>query len=524
MTSETFPTRQYPYTRDSRQRAPMLAPLPPALHAMVVGLDAEPRLVADGELVQFDDPFGRLLRTGSFPQTARAILAELDQRKVLEATSVFVVGDGGQIAWSSETADVARSIRLAITRSTAASAQPDLMISTNHRLDDAGAFLQVLGWDEAHGRYHYYERRLGTWLWAGDSFHALSAPSRGRGPFDSHVNGALVMKELKAPWLHWHSQSARISDDVFPPTDPIRSDPMWSQRENAEVFETRVVRPGVHRWNQARFAASSVTGVLRDARTFFRQLVMTTTVNLVSSDVQGSQVVNARSMRLPWTFFADTDAFLNLLELDVDLEPVFIDGSTYAAELTAANMRISDGEGFERAGDTHFAFVVPERAFEDQVVVEELLRRGFLSPRLAACILAVDLANPVYSPTRASLLELFPDEVAIGGSTALDAIVIDRARQMAGSAPAAVELLDLWSQTEARGFAQVIGRQLVELFERVRTRARTPEGVRDYLLLADGRRRRFRRSMLAEFRLTVPVSDLPATTEQLSLKSDGTIT
>jgi hypothetical protein len=30
--------------------------------------------------------------------------------------------------------------------------------------------------------------------------------------FDSHVNGSLVMKELKAPWTHWHSSRAKIQD------------------------------------------------------------------------------------------------------------------------------------------------------------------------------------------------------------------------------------------------------------------------------------------------------------------------
>lgn len=40
------------------------------------------------------------------------------------------------------------------------------------------------------------------WASAGSCNHALDEPARGKGPVDGHINGNLVMKELKAPWAH----------------------------------------------------------------------------------------------------------------------------------------------------------------------------------------------------------------------------------------------------------------------------------------------------------------------------------
>ena len=100
----------------------------------------------------------------------------------------------------------------------------------------------------------YYERLFGTFFWAGMSHHALEDVTRGQGPFDSHVNGSLVMKELRSPWMHWHAPQAGINQDAFAPDDPLPNDPLFRARVTAERLETQVVRPGIRRWNAARVA------------------------------------------------------------------------------------------------------------------------------------------------------------------------------------------------------------------------------------------------------------------------------
>jgi hypothetical protein len=103
---------------------------------------------------------------------------------------VFLVADGGHIPWSVSTDQLARGFRFAVARGTG---EFTLLISASTALDSAanGAFLQVLGWDPSNAVFHYYERLDGTFFWAGMSPHALADGTRGKGPFDSHVNGSL---------------------------------------------------------------------------------------------------------------------------------------------------------------------------------------------------------------------------------------------------------------------------------------------------------------------------------------------
>ncbi len=75
--------------------------------------------------------------------------------------------------------------------------------------------------------------------------------------------------------------------------------------------------------------------------------------------------------------------------------------------------RLSDGEKFERPGDTHFAFAVPERAFEDVAVLAEAIRVGLLTERFAACLLMTDFANPIFSSRRAKLLDRVPASATV---------------------------------------------------------------------------------------------------------------
>jgi hypothetical protein len=71
------------------------------------------------------------------------------------------------------------------------------------------------------------------WVWAGDSNLALAEPSRGQGCFDSHVNGSVVMKELKSPWNNWQSMKATIQ---LADQDPLRQDPLYGQLKGQRIL------------------------------------------------------------------------------------------------------------------------------------------------------------------------------------------------------------------------------------------------------------------------------------------------
>jgi hypothetical protein len=139
-----------------------------------------------------------------------------------------------------------------------------LLISASTAVDSSADHLQIIGWDATHHVFHFYERLRVTFFWASMSRHALEDATRGRGPFDSHVNGALVMKELRSPWIHWHAPQAGINEEAFAPDDPLRHDPLFRGRVTAERLEIEVARPAIRRWNEARVAeAIGADGVWR---------------------------------------------------------------------------------------------------------------------------------------------------------------------------------------------------------------------------------------------------------------------
>jgi hypothetical protein len=492
------------------------------IHRFVIGIDQAPRPMTKEEIAdELNDPFAvLLLRKGNFPETHLEVLRGIDKAtpdsSPLRRQMSFVVGEGSQITFSDKTKNVRRGLRLSITRGR--DTEIDVMVSTDASGDPDDRFLQVMGWDEKNGVFHYYERKNGIWVWAGNSTHALDPKSRGRGPFDSHVNGSLVMKELKAPWTHWHSVDASVPPEVFPPNDPARKDPLFTRRSGGEVFEARVVRPGVRRWTERRFQRTAAAdGTVQQVRALMEQLFVTTTVNLVSSFGESRTVTPGGDLGLPSTFFVDADG---LGDLGLPTPFLSVRGKLYLDALKKFDVALVDG-GFRQPGDTHFAFLVPERAFEDLDVVKKCLEVRLLSDRFVGCALMVDFPNPVFSPRRARLLAHVPKTFAKSGNETLAqqiAAAIEAAGGAAGSPER--EFLDLWQR--GNGWRAEASKRLRAYYKAVEQRLETAAGFEDYFRLAESRRREVLGLELSEGRpLLFARSNLPQ--ETLEMTPDGTV-
>jgi hypothetical protein len=526
-TRQGFPSRQYryPYAVPSDVLMDEAADAGAVLQ-FIAGRDAAPAPLSRDEVrARLNDPFARLvLDSGDAPPLSlRALLARLDQSPLTGQRS-FVVADGGQIPWSPETETLQRNFRLAITRQEPAASQPDILISVSTDIDSPTNFLQVIGWDEASGAYQFYERRNGRWVWAGSSWEALLPGSRGAGPFDSHINGALNLKELKFPWLHWHSPSAAISDEVLAPADPLRAEPVWTGRSLADEFERTVVRPGIQRWNDSRFARRTTNGMLTRLPEFFRQVLSTSTVNLISSPTSFAAMAGGDDVRLPPTFLLDVDSLLGTIGLDPDLPPLTVNASVYQSCLAQFDVRVSNGQ-FSFPGDTHFVFVIPEPAFEDVLVVETLIARGVLSDRLAAALLMVDFTNPVFSPQRAGMLHFVPPEARLDDPGAFAAAFVDAVRAVPGAAVPGRpehEFLANWALPEDRWRAEY-ERRIERHLNSVAARLASPAEFARLFELAESRRREFRKRPLAEFRLTTPVTNIAESAPLLEFDASGNV-
>src|SRR4029079_4876233 len=126
-----FPTRSYPYryrsapgeegaeadaTADAIRSIVMEAG---RLYRFVLGVDQLPTAMTAIDPDLPHDPFAELLlHRGIFPLTLRTLLSELGkldgQAGGLPEQTCFLVGDGGQIPWKPETADVNRLLRFVV--------------------------------------------------------------------------------------------------------------------------------------------------------------------------------------------------------------------------------------------------------------------------------------------------------------------------------------------------------------------------------------------------------------------------
>jgi hypothetical protein len=90
--------------------------------------------------------------------------------------------------------------------------------------DRSESFLQVASWNGSEFRFYQNDLVNGTgsgsfWNYFGKSMDAFGA-SEYLGPFNGHVNGSCIMKELHSPWLHWYgSPSSPYFDSCFTSDD-----------------------------------------------------------------------------------------------------------------------------------------------------------------------------------------------------------------------------------------------------------------------------------------------------------------
>jgi hypothetical protein len=522
----SFPTRSQGYGALSLLAdVPLLAG---RIYRQVVGIDDHPFAMDEGEAAaQLGDPFGALiLRAGVFPMTLEQLLGALDQFNDgpggLPEQDVFVVGDGSQIPWTPETADIDRKLRFAIARGRVG--QTELMISTGTNLRSDEMFLQLLAWNPEKRVYNYYLRRKPTWVWVGHSLFAFDERARGKGCFDSHVNGSLVMKERKAPWLHWHSVRASI-DQALAPDDPLRDEVLFKQRKSAHVLQTKVVEAGVTRWTEERMkVALSQPGKVVNVQQLFRHLLLTTSVNLVTSENESMDIKPEDHLRLPLSFFLNSDALFDIVGLEPNIGIPEIFGSLYLQSLREFDVHLATDSRRIRSGDVHFAFAAPESAFEDLSVIQQLVARNVISRRLAACFLMVDFPNPVFSERRGALLRYIPDTAELATATSgldnvIAAAIVDGAAGLGQDSPEA-EFMKNWIEPD---WKKQFEKRIETYFGAIQARLSDWPGFSDIVRLAESRRRRCRKMALLEFDLTLPRTNIPASAPNLRMTEDAHI-
>ncbi|MCQ9376075.1 hypothetical protein NMQ14_17645 [Methyloversatilis sp. XJ19-13] len=509
------------------------AAVPPVLR-MVVGLDAAPVPLTAPDLAALSDPFALLiLRRDERPMTVDALLERLDILSAAAALAdaavpeeqVFLVGEGGQIPFTPVTASLNRELRFVVAR-TGASGRL-ILLSVDDRPSANTGLLQVLSWDPSKGAYNFYQRRDDVWFYSGDGTHALEPPTRGRGPFDGHVNGSLVMKELRAPWLHWNSQSVLIPPEAFAPGHPILGHRLMTHSQGAEILERDIVQPGIDRWTEARFDRSIQAGTLSAADTFLRQLVQTTSVNLVASDREFRELAAGVKVNVPPEILLNVEAWSRLLDPQTIRGRIQVDGGHLLQAIDDLGIALEDpAADFRQIGEAFFVLACPSPAFEDLSIIFALIDRGVLSLGLVRAILAVDFSNPIQSSRRAGLQRHMPKSGALGtGAASCEALILDAFAAEAVARPDSDEaqVLDWIATGDDAAQRARIGAQIAAYYEAAKRRLQTEQGVRDLMRLVVSRRRYFRTLGVSEFALTLPVDSLLPDAAPVMMAPDATI-
>lgn len=498
----------------------------------VLGEDEEPEpLDAAAIDAELGDRFAQLvLKQERLPRTAEEVLAAIavaaPPDDPLQLHRFFLVGEDSQLLRKEEEPEVPRGLRFLVACGQGPDG-PDIIMSA---FNSAAGTVELLAWDHRAGGFNYYRTvdRSTAWAFAGNSRHALTEPTRGKGPFESHMAGHLLMKELRFPWLHWHSPKARIVPAIL--DDARLADHPWITQLDgggAYTFEDDVVKPAIRRWTRARMEALAEGRAQETPRRILEQLLDTPTVNLMTSVTESSAARSgaAEQLQLPETFFVDA-ASLEMVSVVrqpgepalgddppmlAALTPPTVDSALYRSALDRFGFRLEHSGGFRRAGDTHFAFAVPERAFEDVDTLRQAIERGVLTRRLVAALLMVDFPNPVYSARRERLLARVPVEPFAGDAEGFAERFVDVIRRLPVASEQGSdehEFLTRWDVGEP--FLEAYNALLEPYYAAISERLAAQEGFDGFVLLAESRRQRTRKMPIArEFDLLFPATDIP---------------
>jgi len=491
---------------------------PNAIYKFIVGRNqGTPIEMTPAEADQMiNGPFANLLlKKNIYPLTlnhvVEAFKQTVDDPNGLDRTDNFLIAENGQIPWKKNARNVDQTARPVVVMGVKEGIGPDVLVSTSTQVDSESTFLQLMSWDPRSRAYNFYQRLNGLWIWSGNSFDALASDTRGKGPFSGHLNGGPVMKELKLPWQNWNSISATIGKNAFPSDDPFLTTPYFEEKQSADIFE-KSYKAGAVEWNRSRIAEAiqERSGVIKAPEKLLRQIICTTNVNLTSSaTASGSVDASSSDIRLPFSFFANFEA-LEVTGVQPEVGVVKIKSAFYLESLKIFDFALKSNK-VSIPGDTHFAFFVPEPAFEDTNLLSQMIESEVMSKKLAACLLMTDFSNPIYSRGRACLERYVPKEIVAGDQGKdLDEKFVGNVYQSENrSIPNTPEyqFLENWNIAGEEWIEDFQG-QVVKYFEKIDTLCQTQEGYNQLVRLAESRRNEFKQTGLYEFALTFATTNI----------------
>ncbi|MBK8720151.1 MAG: hypothetical protein IPN32_36420 [Deltaproteobacteria bacterium] len=344
---------------------------------------------------------------GTCPTTYGEIMAKLRET---DKENCEGVRDGLRTAVVSETAQVmgkADTYRTVTTRQCGDREPHELLFSLfGLRSTTKGlpGNVEVIAFDRTNAVFNYYAIEDGEMHFFGNSADYMKiAQGEGARCNECHPNGALNMKELAAPWVHWEG------DTTTPGADTLVDghDDLGSKTDGIELEGI------VDRGNDAILATRTKTLLAtNDLKQVLRPLFCAEQLNLEEGS---SSAGGGAPSSIPGGALVDSRLSFGSVSVGADV---------YTAAIKAAKQKVVDGSGAQlkdKSGkgvvDTHFAFVFPVVSREDQSYVDKLVELKVIDEDFKNDVLAVDMTRPVFSADRCRLLESAPSIAKLTTST-----------------------------------------------------------------------------------------------------------
>lgn len=267
--------------------------------------------------------------------------------------------------------------------------------------------IEAFAWDDSKGLFNFYELRgdgeKGRWFYRGDSADILAdtallhrQPDPVRPRFGSalrcsgcHANGGPIMKEMPAPHNDWWTIGRKL--DLGGAIPDAQLAPIFAKLVDANRLAASVTRGLLKLEKSQGFRHAKRSRSLQER---LRPLFCPVEVNFESD--RAPNEARAEFVRIPSAFFVDPRLARGELKLP---------RAAYERLLSEMRSRFPETESL----DADHAWLAPVKARSDIIAVEALLREGLIDHDFAAAVLAVDLANPVFSSKRCGLLRLVPE-------------------------------------------------------------------------------------------------------------------
>ncbi|ERF76404.1 hypothetical protein EPUS_06962 [Endocarpon pusillum Z07020] len=531
----------------------------------------------------FKDFFGQWLQRGqnanvnSFDEIMMEFWKDSQETPPKNSFNIFCAADGGFIQWVPEKSSwLSQEVRFVAFISSDDQPFQDrsdkswtLCIVGSSALKSTTAFLQVASWDTK--TFRFYERnpvqnnqfqtpdgynRIG-WIFQGMSTNAFEQETAYLGPWNGHVNGALVMKELHKPWLHWITDNnnfvTRLSDKnqedflAAPYLTDQSAKTIFSGVSSAESMEI-IVENGVSKWYNQRRAMDFLDSAKKplnrpsNVKRWMSHLLLTTTTNIVPASSlneqsfapanhfydeemlsQYSKTGLMEGIDIPDFLFRPTDYDKASQKLGLALlqdvegpappgytllslpEGTLGGGKITGSYDTTAFIELQTGEG--EGG----MFTILQPSYEDAQGVLKMQSIkpgiGLVSAATFNALMMVDFWNPIYSWRRGVLMQYLPEQTSYDSASK----TYDLESQLIANVKKSHSFKSGDTESPEHQFISLLDVKLEDMrsrikryFDNVVTRLNTLDGMIDYLTLAESRRRIFRPVPLNEFGPTLP--------------------